>query len=302
MQREAMSNLPRRVLVLVALVGLPFTAPPALAQRNEPSNQEEPSSATPSTEEERWAAEEEPSQLEPPKAQSSEPTGIPADVVLALRGAYGVPGGRFAEGGSDLSDAIAGLASVQLDIGALLENGLYFGAYVQYGFGVLGSEIAGACDEAERVQPGTEVSCSASDIRAGIAFEYHHGAGKNRKPFDPWLGVGTGIESVRWQVAAQDGASAATLTQTAMGFEYVSGHFGVDFALADWFALGPYLSFSAGSYGSAKLSCEGDCEGVSTGSGEIVNTSLHTWSFFGVHALFQIDPSQPEQAKETDEP
>lgn len=286
-----MTHFPRRFLILVALVAFACTAAPALAQRGEPPNQGDPSSATPSTEEDRWAAEEEPSQLEPQKEQSSDSVEIPADAVLALRGAYGVPGGKLAEDGSDLSDAIAGLAAVQLDLGALLENGLYFGLYGQYGFGVLGSEIADACDEAERVQPGTEVSCSASAIRAGIAIEYHHGAGKKRKPVDPWFGVGTGLEFVSWRVAASDAALAATLTQSATGFEYVSGHFGVDFALADWFAMGPYLSFTAGAYGSTDQRCEGDCGGVITASADIADTSLHTWSFFGVRAAVQIDPS-----------
>jgi hypothetical protein len=290
-----MSSFPMRVLILVALVGLPFTAAPALAQRGEPSTQDESSSAAPSTEEERWAAEREPSQLEPQEEQSSESAAIHADALLALRGAYGVPGGRFAEDGSDVSDAIAGLAAVELDIGALLENGLYLGVYGQYGFGVLGSEIADACDEARRVQPGTDISCSASAIRGGVALEYHHGAGKKRKPVDPWLGVGTGLEHVSWQVAAQDAASAATLTQSATGFEYISGHLGVDFAVADWFAMGPYLSFTVGSYGSVDLSCEGDCAGVPDASSDIANTSVHTWSFFGVRASFQIDASAPSE-------
>jgi hypothetical protein len=279
---------PKHLSILVALFAHPLTPLSAMAQDDQPSKQAEPSSETPSTEEDRWAAEEEPSQLEPPEKQTSESTQFPADVILGLRSGYGFSGGRLSEDGSALSDAVAGQVPIQLDIGALLENGLYFGAYGQYGFGVLGSTIADACNEAQSAYPSAEISCSASDVRVGIAFEYHHGAGKKRKPFDPWFGIGSGFEFVSFKVAAQDGDSAATLTQSAEGFEYISGHLGVDYALADWFAVGPYFSITVGSYGSAEQSCEGDCEGVPTTSGDIANTSLHTWAFFGLHALFQL--------------
>jgi hypothetical protein len=285
-----MSNHSRQVLLLLALLALPFTPSPAWAQRGQPQNQGESSTQTLS-EEDRWAAEDDPSQLEPEKQKSSEPPKIPAAAVLGVRSAYGLPGGSIAQG-SDLADAMAGQVAFQLDFGILLESGLYFGAFGQYGLGLLGSAIADSCDEAERVYPSVEVSCSAYDIRGGVVLEYHHGAGKKRKPVDPWLGVGFGMEFASFRVAAQDSASAAVLTQSVTGFEYLSAHFGVDFALADWFAVGPYLSFAAGSYGSTDVSCEGDCDGVGTGSGDIVNTTLHTWTFFGVHALVQFgDPS-----------
>jgi opacity protein-like surface antigen len=283
-----MLTLSNHVLILATLSAFSFAPSTAWAQDAAPSNQAEPPPATLSDEEERWAAEKEPSQLGSAKTKPSlEANSIHADIILALRSGYGVAGGKIAEGGSDLADVLAGQVPLQLDFGVLLESGAYFGAFAQYGFSVLGSRLADSCDEAERRYPGTEVSCSAFDVRAGVVLEYHLGAGKKRKAADPWLGLGIGFEHVSWKVAAKDEVSEAIVTQSASGFEFVSGHFGVDFALADWFALGPYLSVTMGSYGSADVSCAGDCEGVGTGS-PVINQSLHTWTFFGAKALFQI--------------
>jgi hypothetical protein len=294
-----MKSFARCFLVLVTVAAPEFVASPALAQEATPGEVAQPST----DEEDRWAAEREPSQLEPVKKeeQASDPLNIPADVVVGLRTGYGLAGGKIAESGSDLMKVVAGQVPIQLEFGALLDSGFYIGVYGQYGFGFLGSTLADACDEAERAYPGTDVSCRTWNIRAGLAFEYHPGARKEHKPshpsrrgnapsqINPWFGLGTGFEYLAWKVAASDGSSAATATQSVSGFEFVSGHFGADLALADWFALGPFLTATLGSYGTADASCEGDCEGFVAASGPIADTSFHMWAFFGVRARARIE-------------
>jgi hypothetical protein len=193
--------------------------------------------------------------------------------------------------GPDLSQAVAGQVPIEFAIGALLRNGLYLGVFGQYGFGVLGSASADACDDAERLAPGTEVDCSAFDVRGGVELEYHFGAGKERKAADPWLGMGFGYEVLQWEASARNAAASGTITQAASGVEYFSGQFGVDLALADWFALGPYMAFTVGSYDSVSVDCQGACQGVFTGDINIEETGVHTWAFFGARIVFQISPS-----------
>ena len=290
-----MSRLIRHVLA--ALVALNFVSSPAWAQGPTASGQSAPAPAPPS-EEERWAAEDEPSQLDAPEKDASKPGSIAADFMLALRSGYGLAGGKVAADGADLGDVVSGQVPIQLDLGALLHSGLFIGAFVHYGFGVLGSTTEAACNDAESVAPGTQVDCSASTIRAGVALEYHFGAGKQRKAVDPWLGAGIGYEYLHWDATVTTAGTSGTITQSASGFEYFSGQLGVDLALADWFALGPYLTFAVCSYGSVAVDCDGSCGGVFSGESDIENTSVHTWTFIGARARFQITPSSPSPPAE----
>src|SRR5262245_26207499 len=217
-----MSNLFKLVLTLA----LALTHSPAWAQQE---GSEQTSAPTePSNEEERWAAEKEPSQLEGPEKESSKSESIPADILLMLRSGYGLAGGQVAANGPDLSEVVAGQVPLEFDFGALLRNGLFLGVYLHYGFGVLGSASANACDDVERLSPGTEVDCGAFDIRAGVLLEYHFGAGTKRKAADPWLGMTFGYEHLQSEAAARNAALSATITQSVSGFEYFSGQFGVD--------------------------------------------------------------------------
>src|SRR5262245_20773759 len=189
-----------------------------------------------------------------------------------LRSGYGLAGGQVAANGPDLSEVVAGQVPLEFDFGALLRNGLFLGVYLHYGFGVLGSASANACDDVERLSPGTEVDCGAFDIRAGVLLEYHLGAETKRKAADPWLGMTFGYEHLQSEAAARNAALSATITQSVSGFEYFSGQFGVDLALADWFALGPYMAFTLGSYNSVSVDCQGDCQDVFTGESDIEET------------------------------
>jgi hypothetical protein len=126
-----------------------------------------------------------------------------------------------------------------------------------------------------------------------VALEYHFGSGKQKKAVDPWLGAGFGYEYLNWDATVTTAGTSGTITQSASGFEFFSAQLGVDLALADWFALGPYLTFAVGSYGSVAVDCEGNCGGVFTGESDIENTSMHTWTFIGARARFLISPSPP---------
>lgn len=62
-----------------------------------------------------------------------------------------------------------------LDAGARFGGGLFVGAHVSYGFGVLSGAFDRACDRAKSA--GTDVRCDVSDVRGGIEFLFLCSAG-----------------------------------------------------------------------------------------------------------------------------
>lgn len=196
-------------------------------------------------------------------AQAQEKTGF----EIGGRIGYGIPLGKATgDATEDMNKGISGQVPLWLDIGGRVTPHIMIGAGLQYGFGILPSDVSDSCN-------ANNLDCSTHVIRIGPEIAYHI------SPFektDPWIGGGMGYE---WWTLSQSG-SGNELSVTARGIEFVNFQAGVDFAVGDSVGLGPFLSFSMGQYDHI------DCSGAGCGltgsfSGSIDNKSLHEWFVFG---------------------
>jgi hypothetical protein len=203
---------------------------------------------------------------------------------LGARVGYGIPLGET-DDGYDLSDGIAGMIPLQLDVGYRVTSALSLGGYLMYGFGFAGDDISRSCDEVDDF-PGVSASCYTHDVRLGIQALYHFSPKKN---LDPWLGVGLGYEWLTLGFELSGGGEEVDMSVTGKGFEFINLQGGLDFTLTPGFALGPFLSFSVGQYSSSSSSCSGSlCEGSDSGDGDIDDKALHHWLLLGIRGTFVI--------------
>jgi len=168
-----------------------------------------------------------------------------------------------------LSDNVKTLLPIWIDAGYRFNPRLFIGLSFQYGFGFVNKDQNGFCNQAAS-------NCSAHNIRAGINLLYHFlpAAG-----FDPWLGFGLGYEwlSTSFTLAGID------LTTGASGAEFANLQAGGDIGAGSNFKIGPFISFSFGSYGDASLR-----QGNRTFDANIVDHSVHEWLILGVRGAFDI--------------
>jgi len=214
----------------------------------------------------------EPSAAEPPSNQPppvAQQTAASAGSVFDLPGfdfgarlGYALPMGN-ADADSKLSDGISGAIPIVLEAGYRINPNLTVGALFQYG-------IARIKDSTTCNTSG--VDCSGSVMRLGVEAIYNLNLAS---PLSPWVGVGTGYEWFGTSVSA--GGQSASVT--AKGFEFVTLHAGGDYRLAPNFALGPFLSFSVGQYGSVS---------TPNGGGDITDKGIHEWIQLGVRGRFGI--------------
>jgi hypothetical protein len=200
----------------------------------------------------------------PPRAnlQPVDEPLVPQGLEVGLRIGYAFPLGSEAQN-INLNDVFSGVVSVWADAGYRLASpNLLLGAYFQYGFGVLGGQTANQC------QSG--VTCSASVVLYGAEVHYHF---VPRGTFDPWIGVGVGLENVKISSPESGLSRSASLT-------------GVDFAIlqagGDYRGVvGPCAMFGIGQYTS------GSFGGLPAG---IQSQALHEWFTLGVRGVFDYVP------------
>jgi hypothetical protein len=193
---------------------------------------------------------------------------------VGLRTGYGVPLGEAVDGASeDINNMIAGVVPLWLDLGYRVTPNVFIGGYFQYGFGVLGENLDGPCEEND------DVDCSVHSHRVGAQLHYHFSP---RNSADPWLGIGFGYEWLKMGVEGDGGE----FDLTARGFELANLQGGVDFYPADNFYLGPFLSFSLDQYSSVEADCSGQagviCGALDEIDGDIDDKSIHNWLMIGV--------------------
>lgn len=187
----------------------------------------------------------------------------------ALRVGFGVPmGSAFNVSATSLintamTDYDSFTIPVMVDVGVRLWGSLFLGGYFAYGFG--GSTEANAC--------GAGFSCTPHTLRVGGEVIWHV---LGSAALDPWVGVGSGYESLSIGVSGDAGSG----TYEFSGWEYGILQVGVDFALSPLFRLGPWISFSVGQYGTESAS------GASgSGSKPIPQTATHEWFMGGVRLV-----------------
>ena len=179
-------------------------------------------------------------------------------VSLSARLAYAVPMGSAAQN-LDLSSGVSGGLPIVIEGAYRFNRNISAGLYGQYGYMLAKNCPAG-------------VSCSDSDYRIGVEGIYNLRLGST---IDPWVGLGVGYE---W-LSTSASAGGMSMSETFSGFELATLSAGGDFAAASQVAVGPFISFSIGKYGSAS---------VNGTSGDIANTAYHQWLQLGVRGTFNL--------------
>jgi hypothetical protein len=195
------------------------------------------------------------------------------------RTGFGLPFGKSTgAAGADFDELSGGQVPLWFDLGLHFSEHFTVGMYLSYGSGISSDELGRACDsaEAEAEAVGVDLSCSSSDVRLGAQFLFHI---LPAQLVDPWVGVGTGWEWFSFTQRISAGGESASGTFTVSGWEMFNLQAGVDFKLADRMGLGPFVSFSNGSFGSVKTSCENTT--CNEQSDDITNTASHQWLMFG---------------------
>jgi hypothetical protein len=216
-------------------------------------------------------------------AAEASPTGI----EIGVRTGYSLPLGQVTGGGNpitlngttyqsqplDLSKDYTGLVPIWFDLGYRVSPQLYAGAYFQYGIAFLPSDAAGGvCGQ-------SGVSCSGSDIMAGVNLHYHVLPGEM---VDPWLGIGVGYEWANFNISE----SGQSVSVQIVGWQFANFQAGADFKVEPNFGLGPFVMLSLGQFDSYSSSVPGSLAG-----GDYQNKALHEWLTFGVRGVYDINVS-----------
>jgi hypothetical protein len=188
-------------------------------------------------------------------------------VALDVKAAYAIPVGDVWGSSSwnpawPMSGAWTGAVPLEIAARYRFTPSLSAGAFFQWGPAFVTStgfaQIAGS---------------SGSDMRLGIELVYAFTPGA---ALDPWVGLGTG-----WQWTSYSSSSASV---TLSGWEYLNVQAGLDFALGQALAIGPYLGFAGGNYTNIFASGAANT-GVGNDYGGAIPTgarSFHAWIQLGV--------------------
>ena len=200
-----------------------------------------------------------------PAPSSGEREANATHFEAALRVGFGIPLGSAS--GVDTSGSVSDYSSftipVQLDIGARIAGVVFLGGYFSYGF-------AGSTDTARCL---SGFSCSPSTLRFGAEVHWHP---LGNVGTDPWIGIGSGYESLRVGLSGGGDSGSYSLS----GWEFGNLQAGLDFALGPAIKLGPWISFSIGQYSSFSGSGNGASE-----SFDITNKSIHEWLAGGIRLV-----------------
>jgi hypothetical protein len=120
-------------------------------------------------------------------------------------------------------------------------------------------------------------SCSASVWRLGLQATWSFRAVVGGA--EPWLGVATGYE---W--ARERRARAGTAVETTWrGFELLAVQGGLEWRVARWAAVGPFLLVGGGQYSGIEMDT-----GFAAASTEIPDKAVHAWIHLGVRGRFML--------------
>jgi hypothetical protein len=196
------------------------------------------------------------------------PTASSAGFRLGLRLGYAAPSGDVggdASGTIKMSDYIAGAFPFQADLGGSIGKHLTLGGYVGFGAGMLSNDMDNACAAAG-------LDCSVWTLRVGAQVLWNF---IPDQLVDPWIGASTGWEMLYF---GADNAGHDSYS----GWEMLGLQAGLDFHVSRIFAIGPYLTYSFGQYGSYDT----EVTGIGSSSGSIPDKKMHQWFQIGVRGNF----------------
>ncbi|MGC3997026.1 MAG: hypothetical protein QM767_05680 [Anaeromyxobacter sp.] len=209
-----------------------------------------------------------PPQRPPPPPPGPGPTGL----TLGARFGYGWPGGDISdEGDPRLGDLVDHKLPIWLELGYRFNPAVRGGVFI---------ELAPTTVSDVYCPPGQ--SCDAFDWRFGVDLQLHLRPGA---PVDPWVGVGLGVEVLQADTTLVDPLGNpffGEVTYTAFELPMLEG--GLDLALGRWFTLGPFVSWSLGTY----TSVEARGAGFTTTDVAIHDRALHQWLELGIKGTFSL--------------
>lgn len=203
------------------------------------------------------------------------PLAAEAQVRLGGKLGLGIPMGKVAEGGEDLSKLTSLAFPLELNASFAVAPNAWLGAYGGIALDSVGSTAQGVCDF-----NGT--SCSQHTWRLGLKAEYDL-SNADVGQFKPYLGANFGWE---WNVTKQE-LLGDWLKETFSGWE-LGLEAGADAPLSPGFTAGVFVNLSFGEYG--KYSYEA-ASGVN-GSQTISSTAMHEWLTLGVRGNFDLAPAR----------
>lgn len=200
--------------------------------------------------------------------------GEAQQLEVAARLGYQLPTGQVAEVPPDVADAdaldmdeiVTGEIPIGFEIGIRVVPRFALNAYFDLAPGIVASDMSDTCDAFDH-------DCSIAGFHVGLMGHLHIAP---EAAVDPWFGAGLGAEGL--SLAESDGQSTATLSFTGIEFPL---RFGVDFKLAERFALGPYVGYTFGTFSTATLKCEGPRCAFPDAEEDIEQTASHGWAGFG---------------------
>jgi len=197
---------------------------------------------------------------------------------IGARVGYAFSAGNIgaAPNGSDqnLSDFVSGQWPLWLDLGYRLTPNWYLGGFFQYGFGTVNEDEQSGCRNAN-------VSCSASDVRAGLMGRYQFAVAG---PVLPWLGLGVGYEWGSFSVHQSLIGDSDTDTSRS-GFEFANVQVGADYHLTPRVSVAPFISVSIGQYQSMSTTATIGAT-TTTMDDDLAKKSLHEWILVGLRFGF----------------
>ena len=209
-------------------------------------------------------------------ARAAEPA--PSGIEIGLRTGYafaaGNRGATPTQSDQPVGDYVGGQVPLWLDVGYRLNDAVYLGGFLQYGFGIVNDDRQDLCRNAS-------VDCSASDTRLGLMGRYHLPVGA---PLSPWLGFGVGYEWATFSLN-QSLIGSSNTDATWSGFEFANLQAGADYHVAPKVALAPFASVSFGQFRHTSTETRTGTTTTTTDE-DVTQTSVHEWILIGVRAAF----------------
>jgi hypothetical protein len=135
-------------------------------------------------------------------------------------------------------------------------------------------------------------SCTIAGGQAGILASYR--LFPEQHQFEPWLGVGLGIDVLQRKESTTTRSSGVIFSSTSTR---ENEHFfygptalfqaGLDIRATGSFLLGPWAAFGVGKYLGEKTRSRLNSEELDSSSGA-ANKPVHTWFMAGLHVMFEI--------------
>ena len=166
-----------------------------------------------------------------------------------------------------MSDFIAVKIPVLFEAGYEITPHILLGLHAQYGF---------ISDKSSEKACPSGFTCSDHDVEIGLDAQFHF-AGFGM-PLDPWLGLGVGYEFESYSTTSS-GFNSFSDEGKYKGPQYLKLQGGADFSVANFFTVGPFLSFSVAEYTSTTDN------GVTQ---DIPFTAMHEWLSLGVKGTFRV--------------